>query len=55
MKHFLLMLLFGAAVATVFGVVGRQAASAQIKYGAKVFIEFVGIGLVLAWILYLVP
>lgn len=49
------MLFFGAAVAAVFGVVGRQKTSAQIKYGAKVFAEFVGIGLVLAWILYLIP
>ena len=53
MKHFILLILFAAAVATVFGAVGRNDARARFNYGAKVFAEFVGIGLVLAWIMYL--
>ncbi len=55
MKHFLLMLLFAAAVALVFGVAGRHETHTRVRYGLKVFAEFVGIGMALAWILYLIP
>lgn len=53
MRHFLLMLIFAGTVALVFGVVGRNDTSSRLKYGLKVFAEFVGIGMVLSWLLYL--
>jgi hypothetical protein len=52
LKHFGLMLLFAATVAIVFGVVGREGVDDRWKYGLKVFGEFVGVGLVLAWLMY---
>lgn len=55
MKHFLLMVLFAALVAVAFGVVGREGAQKRLRYGLKVFVEFLGVGLVLAWLLYLLP
>lgn len=55
MKHFLFMVLFAALVAVVFGVVGREGARHRLRYGLKVFGEFVGVGLALAWLLYFVP
>ena len=55
MKHFLIMTMFAALVAVCFGVIGREGARARLLYGLKVFAEFVGIGLALAWILYLIP
>lgn len=55
MKHFLLMLLFALMVAIPFGVVGREGAQDKLRYGLKVFAEFVGVGLALAWLLYWVP
>jgi len=54
-RHFLVMLLFAALVAVVFGVVGRERARSRALYGLKVFAEFVGVGLALAWLLYLLP
>ena len=55
MRHFLVMLLFSALVAIVFGVVGRDSVRSRALYGLKVFAEFVGVGLALAWLLYLLP
>ncbi len=52
MRHFLLMLTFAALVSVVFGFIGRQESRARILYGAKIFGEFVGVGLVLAWLMY---
>ena len=48
------MILFALVVATVFGVLGREGRDAQFRYGFKVFLEFLGIGFVLAWLMYLV-
>ena len=49
------MTIFAALVAVVFGVVGRESPRERFTYGAKIFIEFVGIGLALAWVLYWLP
>lgn len=55
MRHFLVMVLFAAFVAIIFGIVGREKPRERVTYGAKIFIEFVGIGLVLAWVLFWLP
>lgn len=55
MTHFLVMLLFAAFVSVVFSVVARDTRRERLLYGLKVFAEFVGIGLVLAWLLYFLP
>jgi hypothetical protein len=55
LTHFLVMLLFAAIVAAVFGVVARETGRESFLYGLKVFAEFVGIGLALAWLLYFLP
>ena len=55
MKHFLLMIAFAALVAVVFGTIGRETLRGSVLYGLKIFAEFVGIGLALAWILYWLP
>lgn len=55
MKHFLLMVLFALMVAIPFGVVGREGARKRFRYGLKVFGEFLGVGLALAWLLYWIP
>ena len=49
------MILFAALVAVVFGVVARNSQKERIIYGLKIFAEFIGIGLVLAWVLYFLP
>lgn len=55
MTHLLVMLLFAGIVALVFGVVARDTTRDRVRYGLKVFAEFVGIGLALAWLLYFLP
>lgn len=55
MTHLLVMILFAALVSIVFCVVARDTARDRLLYGLKVFAEFVGIGLALAWILYFLP
>jgi hypothetical protein len=55
LTHLLVMMLFAAVVALVFGVVARDTARESLLYGLKVFAEFVGIGLALAWLLYFLP
>jgi hypothetical protein len=55
MTHFFVLMLFSAIVAVVFGVVGREGPREQWHYGLKVFAQFVGFGLALAWVLYFFP
>lgn len=55
MIHFLMMVLFAALVAVVFGIVGRETLRERSLYGLKIFAEFLGIGLALAWLLYFLP
>jgi hypothetical protein len=55
MKHLLVMILFAALVALVFGAVARDTKKERAFYGLKVFAEFVLIGLALAWLLYYLP
>jgi hypothetical protein len=55
LRHFLIMIIFAALVATVFGMVGREGRREGVLYGVKIFGEFVAIGLVLAWLLYWLP
>ncbi len=55
MTHFLLFLLFALMVGCVFGALATGDAKSRVLYATKVFFEFVGIGLVLAWIFYFLP
>jgi hypothetical protein len=55
LTHLLVMMLFSGVVAMVFGAVGRDTGRERIFYGLKVFAEFMGIGLALAWLLYFLP
>jgi hypothetical protein len=49
------MLLFSFLVSVVFGVLGKNTPRERLLYGAKVFVAFVGVALVLGWIMYPVP
>lgn len=54
MKHFLLMFLYAALVGLVFGTIGKNEHASRLRYGLKVFIEFIGVGFVIAWVLYII-
>jgi hypothetical protein len=49
------MMLFAALVSLAFSVIARDTGRGRLFYGLKVFAEFVGIGLALAWLLYFLP
>jgi hypothetical protein len=55
MRHFLVMIAFGALAAVVFGIVAKESKEERLIYGFKVFAEFVVIGLALGWVLYIIP
>jgi hypothetical protein len=54
-SHFSAMVLFAFFVSVVFGVLSKDTPRDRFIYGAKTFGAFVGIGLLLAWIMYPVP
>ncbi len=49
------MTAFAFVAAVVFGTVAKDTNRERLTYGAKVFAEFILIGLVLSWILYFIP
>ncbi len=55
MIHFLFFLIFALLTAVAFGIFNGGTTNEMMRHGVKVFAEFVGIGLVLAWICYFLP
>jgi uncharacterized membrane protein YagU involved in acid resistance len=53
--HFPAMILFSFLVSVVFGVLSKSTPREQLWYGAKVFVAFVGVAVVLGVIMYPVP
>ncbi len=49
------MTIFAIFAGIVFGTVARDTNIERLKYGSKVFAEFMVIGLALAWVLYFIP
>jgi len=54
-SHFTAMVLFSFLVSVVFGVLSKDTPKERVVYGAKVFSAFVGIALLLGWIMYPLP
>lgn len=52
---FLYLIGFAVFVAVAFAVMSSGTVKEKVFYGLKVFGQFVGISLVLAWILYFIP
>ncbi|HEV2705569.1 MAG TPA: hypothetical protein VGV59_06565 [Pyrinomonadaceae bacterium] len=55
MKHLLAMTFFAALIAVAFGILGREGTRERTRYGLKIFLEFMGVGLGIAWLLYWIP
>jgi hypothetical protein len=51
----MVMAAFAFLAAVVFGTVGKDNNRDRVIYGAKVFAEFIVIGLALGWLLYFLP
>ena len=57
MTHFLALLLFSLLVSLAFATLSSEHhnTAERVKYGLKVFGSFVGIGILIAWVLYPLP
>ncbi len=57
MTHFLALVLFSLMVSTAFASLSSEhnTTPERVKYGIKVFMYFIGIGLLIAWVLYFLP
>jgi hypothetical protein len=55
MIHLLYLIGFAFLVSVVFGSMHVGTARERIWYGAKTFLQFVGISLAIAWVLYFIP
>ena len=54
-SHFGLLLLFAFFVSVVFAVIARNDPREQLALGLKYFGAFVGVGLLLGWLMYPLP
>jgi hypothetical protein len=55
MIHFLYLVGFALFVSVVFGALHVGSPRNRIIYAAKTFLQFVGISLLIAWVLYFIP
>ena len=57
MTHFMALVLFSLLVSVAFAALSseHQTMPDRVKYGAKVFGYFVGVGFLIAWALYYLP
>jgi len=54
-SHFPAMVLFSFLVSVVFGVIAKNTPRERFFYGLRSFALFVGIALVIGWLMYLFP
>ncbi len=54
-SHFGLLVLFAFFVSLVFAVIGRDRPGDQLTLGLKYFGAFVGVGLLLGWVMFPLP
>ena len=50
-SHFTALVVFSFLVSVVFAVLSKEKLRDQVVYGAKIFLAFVGIALLLGWIM----
>lgn len=55
MIHFIYLLLFALFISVCFGVFGSGSTKERVWYAGRMFLQFVVVSLVLAWVLYFIP
>lgn len=55
MSHLFYLLSFALFVALIFGVFHNGDTKKKVLHGVRVFAEFTGVALILAWIFYFIP
>ena len=54
-SHLGLMIVFALFVSVIFAVLMRDEPGAQLRLGARMFGAFIGVALVLSWLMYPLP
>ena len=54
-SHIALMAVFSLFVSVVFATLMRDEPKEQLRFGARLFVGFVGAGIVIGWLLYPLP
>lgn len=55
MTHFLYLAGFALFVSVCFGIFAAGSLNDRLWYGGKTFLQFLGVSLLIAWILYFIP
>ena len=55
MIHFFYLVGFSLLISVVVGSISNGTAKEKLWYGTKTFLQFVGISLAIAWVLYFIP
>lgn len=55
MIHFLYLIGFAIIVSVLFAVFNDGSEKEKLIYGLKIFAQFVGISLIMAWVFYFIP
>ena len=55
LSHFEAMLVFAALVSAVFAIITKSTPREQISYGVLVFFSFLGVAIVVGWLMYPLP
>jgi hypothetical protein len=54
-SHFLLLVIFAFFVSLVFALLSRDSAREQFRFGGLLMAGFLAAGIVLGWLMYLLP
>lgn len=54
-SHLALMVVFSLFVSTVFATLSRDEPWEQVRFGARLFAGFVGVAILIGWLLYPLP
>jgi hypothetical protein len=55
LSHFTALVLFSIIVSVVFALINKTQPMEQLKYGAFVFVSFLGVALVVGWLMFPFP
>lgn len=55
MIHFIYLIVFALLASVLFAVFSSGELKERLVYGLKTFAQFVGISLLIAWVLYFIP
>jgi len=55
LSHFEALAVFALLVSTVFGLITKKTPREQFRYGVFVFFSFIGVAILVGWLMYPLP